>query len=84
MSATMDTNILCDYFNQVPIISIPGRTFPVEQIFLEDFLERTQFKHSINSDSFIPNTQLSDEIPDQNLEDNELSLTQLRIRYKGR
>lgn len=30
MSATVDCNKFSNYFNRCPVISIPGRTFPVE------------------------------------------------------
>lgn len=30
MSATVDCNKFSAYFNRCPVVSIPGRTFPVE------------------------------------------------------
>jgi ATP-dependent RNA helicase DHX57 len=30
MSATINQKSFSDYFNQAPVIEIPGRTFPVE------------------------------------------------------
>ena len=30
MSATVNTKLFSDYFNQAPVLSIPGRTFPVK------------------------------------------------------
>lgn len=32
MSATLDANPLARYFNDAPVISVPGRTFPVEEL----------------------------------------------------
>ncbi|KAG8228278.1 hypothetical protein J437_LFUL006246 [Ladona fulva] len=49
MSATMNANLFSDYFNGIPVIEIPGRTFPVEQFFLEDILELTQYAMEENS-----------------------------------
>lgn len=43
MSATLRSEIFSTYFNGAPILCIPGRTFPVEQIFLEDIYERTNY-----------------------------------------
>lgn len=41
MSATLNASLFSNYFGYAPLLEIPGRTFPVEQLFLEDILERT-------------------------------------------
>lgn len=43
MSATIDTSLFSKYFNDCPVIEIPGRAFPVQQYFLEDSIEMTKF-----------------------------------------
>ncbi|XP_053697637.1 putative ATP-dependent RNA helicase DHX57 [Sabethes cyaneus] len=43
MSATLNSNLFSSYFGDVPVLDIPGRTFPVEQLFLEDIVERSAF-----------------------------------------
>ncbi|KAJ6635028.1 putative ATP-dependent RNA helicase DHX57 [Pseudolycoriella hygida] len=43
MSATLNAILFSDYFKDAPVMEIPGRTFPVEQIFLEDILGRCNF-----------------------------------------
>ena len=51
MSATLNAQLFSQYFKikfpiadiNVPIIEIPGRTFPVEQLFLEDILDLTEY-----------------------------------------
>ncbi|KAM7349281.1 putative ATP-dependent RNA helicase DHX57 [Cochliomyia hominivorax] len=43
MSATLNAKLFSDYFDNIPVLDIPGRTFPVEQLFLEDILERCDF-----------------------------------------
>ncbi|XP_059087523.1 putative ATP-dependent RNA helicase DHX57 [Tigriopus californicus] len=43
MSATVNADLFSTYFKKVPVIDIPGRTFPVEQIFLEKLLSVTRF-----------------------------------------
>ncbi|KAG1663311.1 hypothetical protein FOA52_006270 [Chlamydomonas sp. UWO 241] len=44
MSATMDATRFSDYFGGCPVLTAEGRTFPVEQHFLEDVYERLQYK----------------------------------------
>ncbi|CAC5361083.1 DHX57 [Mytilus coruscus] len=43
MSATLNADLFSSYFNGCPVIDIPGRTFPVDQYFLEDVLDMTRF-----------------------------------------
>lgn len=43
MSATLKADTFSSYFGKAPVLNIPGKTFPVEQIFLEDALERTGY-----------------------------------------
>ncbi|XP_040583903.1 ATP-dependent DNA/RNA helicase DHX36 [Lepeophtheirus salmonis] len=43
MSATLNAQQFARYFDGCPIVEIPGRIFPVEEHFLEDVLEMTNF-----------------------------------------
>lgn len=43
MSATIDTSLFSRYFNNCPVIEVPGRAFPVQDYFLEDCVELTKF-----------------------------------------
>ncbi|CAO1440622.1 unnamed protein product [Diamesa tonsa] len=43
MSATLNAKLFSDYFTGCPTLTIPGRTFPVQQFFLEDIIERSGF-----------------------------------------
>uniref|UniRef100_A0A3P8TS41 RNA helicase n=1 Tax=Amphiprion percula TaxID=161767 RepID=A0A3P8TS41_AMPPE len=43
MSATVDCHKFSNYFNRCPVITIPGRTFPVEVFHLEDIVEQTGY-----------------------------------------
>ncbi|KAK9511664.1 hypothetical protein O3M35_000283 [Rhynocoris fuscipes] len=43
MSATLNSELFCRYFPGAPVIHIPGRTFPVEQLFLEDIIMRINY-----------------------------------------
>ncbi|KAL3437177.1 P-loop containing nucleoside triphosphate hydrolase protein [Aspergillus tetrazonus] len=48
MSATVDANRFSTYLGGVPVLNIPGRTFPVETKFLEDAIELTQYRTTEN------------------------------------
>ncbi|XP_016129380.1 putative ATP-dependent RNA helicase DHX57 [Sinocyclocheilus grahami] len=43
MSATLNAELFSQYFSNCPSIHIPGRTFPVEQFFLEDAIAKTKY-----------------------------------------
>ncbi|XP_026559060.1 ATP-dependent RNA helicase A isoform X3 [Pseudonaja textilis] len=43
MSATIDTSMFCEYFFNCPIIEVFGRTYPVQEYFLEDCIQMTKF-----------------------------------------
>lgn len=43
MSATLNSKLFSEYFSGAPVLTIQGRTFPVQQIFLEDIIERSGF-----------------------------------------
>lgn len=43
MSATLNAELFSQYFNACSIVNIPGRTFPVDQFFLEDAIAATRY-----------------------------------------
>ncbi|KAI8051525.1 P-loop containing nucleoside triphosphate hydrolase protein [Syncephalis plumigaleata] len=49
MSATVDADKFTRYFNDCPVIHVPGRTFPVAANYLEDIIEMTDYR--IETDS---------------------------------
>ncbi|EZA52393.1 Putative ATP-dependent RNA helicase DHX57 [Ooceraea biroi] len=49
MSATIKADTFSSYFGNAPVIHIPGKTFPVQQIFLEDLFEKTEFAFTRDS-----------------------------------
>ncbi|CAH0763338.1 unnamed protein product [Diatraea saccharalis] len=49
MSATVDTTLFTNYFLNCPVIEVPGRTYPVQQYFLEDCIELTKFKPPVDN-----------------------------------
>ncbi|XP_003708080.2 ATP-dependent DNA/RNA helicase DHX36 [Megachile rotundata] len=44
MSATLNSEIFSKYYNECPMIHIPGFTYPVEEFYLEDVLAFTRFE----------------------------------------
>lgn len=44
MSATIDADKLCAYFNDCPLIHIEGLAYPVQDVYLEDILKMTRYK----------------------------------------
>src|SRR5438045_7138507 len=43
MSATMDVERFSKYFDDAPVLQVPGRTFPVTSMYLEDAIEVTGY-----------------------------------------
>ena len=41
MSATLDAELFKTFFVGAPLVSVPGRTFPVATYYLEDLLDAT-------------------------------------------
>lgn len=54
MSATVNAEQFSRYLNGAPIVTVPGRTFPVETKYLEDAIEAT--KYSTGSDMIAKKT----------------------------
>lgn len=44
MSATLDSEQFSQYFNNCPVINVPGRLFDVETLYLGDVLMKTGYK----------------------------------------
>lgn len=44
MSATLNAEMFSAYFGDAPTVHIPGFTYPVEQLFLEDALQATRWR----------------------------------------
>ncbi|KAL8672099.1 MAG: hypothetical protein Q9168_003431 [Polycauliona sp. 1 TL-2023] len=45
MSATVDAAKFSDYFGGAPVLTVPGRTFPVQTRYLEDAIEEINFSN---------------------------------------
>ncbi|XP_029317608.1 LOW QUALITY PROTEIN: putative ATP-dependent RNA helicase DHX57 [Cottoperca gobio] len=43
MSATLNANLFSQYYYDCPTVHIPGRTFPVDQFFLEDAIAKSRY-----------------------------------------
>ncbi|XP_066567712.1 ATP-dependent RNA helicase DHX29 isoform X2 [Amia ocellicauda] len=50
MSATVDCHKFANYFNRCPVVTIPGRTFPVQVFHLEDVVEETGYVLELDSE----------------------------------
>lgn len=46
MSATINQETFSNYFDGAPVLTIPGRTFPVEDIYIEDIIAEIPYKPS--------------------------------------
>lgn len=47
MSATIDTSLFNEYFGDFPVIELRGRTYPVQEYYLEDIVQMTNFVPSM-------------------------------------
>lgn len=98
MSATLNASVFSGYFGGIPVVEIPGRTFPVEQFFFEDIMEVTgyvleegsEYCRKFKKDSEDIEEILAaleehyvDNIPRPNVKDENLSLLQVMARYRG-
>lgn len=43
MSATVEASRFSQYFGNCPVVSVPGRTYPVHVQFLEDIVQDTGY-----------------------------------------
>ncbi|XP_030482340.2 DExH-box ATP-dependent RNA helicase DExH1 isoform X2 [Cannabis sativa] len=57
MSATINADLFSNYFGNAPTIHIPGFTFPVTDLFLEDVLEKTHYSIKSESGNFDGNSR---------------------------
>lgn len=97
MSATLNAALFSEYFGDIPIINIPGRTFPVEQYYLEDILEATGYiledgseycRKMKNDSEYIDAVMAGNELtvskPRDNIRDENLTVQQMMARYEGK
>ncbi|OJJ50497.1 hypothetical protein ASPZODRAFT_191338 [Penicilliopsis zonata CBS 506.65] len=54
MSATLEAQRFSTYLGGVPVLNIPGRTFPVEIKYLEDAIDMTKYHVTENQSSHYP------------------------------
>ncbi|KAH8396011.1 hypothetical protein KR222_001821 [Zaprionus bogoriensis] len=97
MSATLNATLFSDYFGGAPVLDIPGRTFPVQQLFLEDILEASDFVMECDTkfcrklkkkeqdvllmEMEYADVQASGEPPGQKIKDEKLTLPETYLRY---
>ncbi|KAI8035148.1 putative ATP-dependent RNA helicase DHX57 [Drosophila gunungcola] len=97
MSATLNATLFSDYFGGAPVLDIPGRTYPVQQFFLEDILEMSDFvmeydtkycrklkKHEqdvLERELEYADVQASGQAPGKKIKDEKLTLAETYQRY---
>ncbi|KAM0788761.1 hypothetical protein ACM66B_002852 [Microbotryomycetes sp. NB124-2] len=92
MSATVDADKISAYMGGCPVVTVPGRTFPVESYFLEDVVEMTGYHLDPYSDSpYVARNKrsyggrpqrraLDDDVPDDDDEDSDKDSGGLALR----
>lgn len=99
MSATLNAKLFSDYFDGAPVLSIPGRTFPVEQFFLEDILDRSGFvlepdsnfckkiskkeEEQLMQELEYADVTASNAMPPRSIRDENLKLSEVLARYNA-
>ena len=46
MSASLDESVFSKYFDRSPVVQVPGRTFPVREVYLEEITRMVGFATS--------------------------------------
>ncbi|KAJ5707251.1 hypothetical protein N7488_007052 [Penicillium malachiteum] len=64
MSATLEAQRFSNYLGGVPVLNIPGRTFPVEMKYLEDAVEMTNYRLSEDDSTYATQEDDIDETED--------------------
>lgn len=63
MSATLEAQRFSTYLGGVPVLNIPGRTFPVEMKYLEDAIELTNYRLAENEANAAVEEEEVDDMP---------------------
>ncbi|GAB0094943.1 putative ATP-dependent RNA helicase DHX57 [Sergentomyia squamirostris] len=98
MSATLNAKIFSEYFKGAPVLEIPGRTFPVEQLFLEDIVEKSNYvleadsqycrklkktdEHDLMNELEYADVIASNADPARSIRDENLNLADFYARYR--
>ena len=67
MSATLNASKFSRFMHDCPTLHVPGYMFPVEQFYLEDALEMTEYRHNVSYDV------------DSNINENSIAITEEEI-----
>ncbi|GLJ45369.1 hypothetical protein SUGI_0955050 [Cryptomeria japonica] len=84
MSATINAELFSKYFGNAPMMHIPGFTFPVKELFLEDILERTSYAIESESKSSQSSFGRRRKQPDQKRDPLTMLFEELDIDYEFR
>lgn len=100
MSATMNSESFSYYFQNAPIVTIQGHTFPIQEYFLEDILDKCDYVIETNSpfsrklskeegaalmeEMTCADVKFRNQFKPNNIVDEKLSLAALYARYAGK
>lgn len=71
MSATIDTTLFSAYFGSCPVVEVPGRAYPVQEYFLEDCIQMTNFVPPPNIRKDRKNSKRNDEEDEEGVDDDD-------------
>ncbi|KAJ8028636.1 ATP-dependent RNA helicase A protein [Holothuria leucospilota] len=79
MSATVDTSLFSHYFNDCPIVEVYGRSYPVQEYYLEDVVQMLNFVPSFDKKKKRKADDDDDEVADN--DDNVNMNTKVSSQY---
>ncbi|KAF8642409.1 hypothetical protein AX16_009674 [Volvariella volvacea WC 439] len=82
MSATVDAQKISAYFDNCPMVHVPGRTFPVDVSYLEDAIELTRWTISESSPYALRGKVGPSALAEDLMDDDEESQTQIKLEKK--
>ena len=71
MSATIDTTLFSGYFGACPVVEVEGRAFPVQEYFLEDCIQMTNFIPPPNQRKNKKSNNKNEEEDEEGVDDDE-------------
>ena len=71
MSATIDTTLFSSYFGSCPVVEVPGRAFPVQEYFLEDCIQMTNFMPPPSNRKDRKNKKSNDDDDEEGMDDDD-------------
>ena len=82
MSATIDTTLFSNYFGNCPVVEVPGRSYPIQEYFLEDCIQMTNFMPEPIHKKNKKKEEDEDEMEDENADLNKVCSNEYSIQTK--